>query len=137
MDGKGRPKRTKKFQIDKTINHLKAEGKLKEGTMARPMEKYSKDKYYKIENGVYPLNLREEQHFEDLMFDSVSLNKQSAAFRREMKKEDALPKEEFKTVFELEDKQFIKERDDRMYKKTAVVSKRAKVARSVTAVSLK
>ena len=60
MDGKGRPKRTKKFQIDKTINHLKAEGKLKEGTMARPMEKYSKDKYYKIENGVYPLNLREE-----------------------------------------------------------------------------
>ena len=58
------------------------------------------------------------------MGESSNLNVETALNRRLMRLEEKQEKKEFKTVFDMEDKDFIM-RDDPMYKKSAVIPRKA------------
>ena len=53
-----------------------------------------------------------------------------------MKYEDMVEKKEFRTVFDMDDKDFII-RDDKEYKKNTVVPRKAKVARGISEAALR
>ena len=100
------------------------------------MESFSINSSALAGNGIYPLNPSEAAHLTDLMHDSESLNLETTALRRELRKEDANPKDDFKTIFDMASKDFVI-RYDPEYKKSVVVRRHAKVARAVTAADMK
>ena len=130
MDSKGNQKQGSKYSVDKGPNYLQVDGKLRPGAISNPLEKFFKPKFV-LNNGVYPFTHQEAAHYNDIMRESSELNVQTALNRRLMKLEDMVEKKEFRTVFDMDDKDFII-RDDKAYKKNTVVPRKAKVARGIS-----
>ena len=76
LDAHGNHKAGSKYQVDKSTNYLKIEAKKKPTNITNPIETFRKQKII-INNGVFPLNPKENAHFTDLMRDSKRLNIES------------------------------------------------------------
>ena len=99
--------------MDKGPNYLKVEGRLRPGAISNPLEKFYRPQF-KINNGVFPFNHQEAAHYNHIMRESGNLNVETAINRRLMRLEAMQEKKEFKTIFDMEDKDFII-RDDKAY----------------------